>query len=511
MPDQIPDFFIPDKKEGEIPDFFIKEEPKKQSIIDQATDFIQNFPTNHPTLNRIISGPPESEWMPPDLAAHGGHLVGPGITKWPGVEKGFDWLANKIDPKSGVGGALQGGIAGGLQGIGNLIAGLGADPRTIIPGLPESAPLKPLEAISEVPPLKPIAAPVEIPPEKPIELAKPKPNEAIPELQSKPKPKYIVKDGKFVLSEPEKSIESDRTLATTNKPSNKPYLAGVTNSGNGIVYIQFDKRLGSDVTSQMVKDMFPDHQFEISKFKANPIRPDIQRFRLDMERYSPKAADDLVNSIGGEFRDWNSPLKPDNSSKLESTEPEQGKLEEFLKSEEGSLNLEKILDYFKSKFMNSEKPIELEQPIEEPTDPVIAKLTEAIKVAKPIREMQESLYSKERGERIAAVESVKEPGLGGYYKQLGKLKGELPKLQLDQFKLNDQEVDSLIDHISSGNITSFEKIRAKAGLVKLLTGEVPQRSELELLSRTMGPDFANTVMMHGGMLGPLPFRVLNET
>src|SRR6266581_6113934 len=65
---------------------------KSSSVIDQATDFIQNFPTNHPILNRIISGPPESEWMPPDLAAHGGHLAGPGITKWPGVEKGFNWL-----------------------------------------------------------------------------------------------------------------------------------------------------------------------------------------------------------------------------------------------------------------------------------------------------------------------------------------------------------------------------------------------------------------------------------
>lgn len=142
---------------------------------------------------------------------------------------------------------------------------------------------------------------------------------------------------------------------------------------------------------------------------------------------------------------------------------------------------------------------------------VVERLTHAISVAKPIREMQEELYTKERGRRIQAVERVKTKGLGGYYQQLGKLAGTLPKLELERFKLSPKDVDDLIDIISDAQITSWEKISAKGGLVKLLSGEVPQRSELALLTNAFGPEFGEQVMMHGGFLGPVPFTMLMRT
>jgi len=143
----------------------------------------------------------------------------------------------------------------------------------------------------------------------------------------------------------------------------------------------------------------------------------------------------------------------------------------------------------------------------------IGRLIEAIRTARPIREMQEEMYSRERGQRISAAESVKTPGLAGYYKQLGIMKGELPKTDYTGIDLTPVDTDRLIDAITnSRRITGFEKLSAKSGLMKILSGSgVPQRSELSVLSRVYGDQFGQTVMMHGGLLGKVPARAIVET
>jgi len=161
----------------------------------------------------------------------------------------------------------------------------------------------------------------------------------------------------------------------------------------------------------------------------------------------------------------------------------------------------------------------LQVPISPVTEPIrapqaaISKLTEAIRTARPIRELQEELYSRERGQRIAAFESVKDTGMKGAYSRMGKLAGELPKVDYEGLKLDNSDVDKLFDAIvNNQKITSWEKPTAIKGLSKILSGSgVPQRSELAVLSRVYGPEFGQTVMMHGGLLGPLPARAFVDT
>lgn len=69
-------------------------------------------------------------------------VVGGGQTEIPGVRKGANWLADKIDPPQGVGGYARGAAAGAIQGLGGLLA-TGADPSNVSPvhaGVPGAAP-----------------------------------------------------------------------------------------------------------------------------------------------------------------------------------------------------------------------------------------------------------------------------------------------------------------------------------------------------------------------------------
>lgn len=147
----------------------------------------------------------------------------------------------------------------------------------------------------------------------------------------------------------------------------------------------------------------------------------------------------------------------------------------------------------------------------------IAKLVAAVREAAPIREEQEKMYSMERAKRFAKASAIvkngKNPGFAGFYKQLNKLKGPLPRANYEGTSLTSAEGDSLVDAITaSPYLMEGEKIRAKMGLLKLIgKGDVPQRSELNLLRQVFGKEFDPIVEMHGGLGGPVKRDIIIKT
>src|SRR3972149_419668 len=142
----------------------------------------------------------------------------------------------------------------------------------------------------------------------------------------------------------------------------------------------------------------------------------------------------------------------------------------------------------------------------------VRKLIEVIKTARPIRQVQEQLYSTERGKRIAASKGVKEEGEAGFYKELGLMKGELPKTGFESVreKFEQIDIDNLFKAIRySDKLNDFQKLHARTGLAKLFGeygGEVPQRSELVLLEKVFGSELSQVIEMHGG-LGVIPGNI----
>ena len=126
---------------------------------------------------------------------------------------------------------------------------------------------------------------------------------------------------------------------------------------------------------------------------------------------------------------------------------------------------------------------------------------DALKEAKPIRKAQEALYTVERGKRLGEVIAVgkKVPGEAGFYKQLGELKGELPKVQYESIrtKVSQKNIDDLFQKIEDHPIVDpWDKIVAKNGLAKLFGargGQVPTEGELGLLNDIFGKDFVVAV------------------
>lgn len=172
------------------------------------------------------------------------------------------------------------------------------------------------------------------------------------------------------------------------------------------------------------------------------------------------------------------------------------------------------------------KPIEGPK-IEMPTTPNIPpenspvqKIIQAIKEAKPLRKEQEALYSAERSKRLGQVIGVGKnmKGEAGYFGQLSKLKGEMPKVQFDPIRTNlkQGEVDQLFNQIrDSKYITEWEKINAQTGLSKLLGkegGVIPTEGEIHLLNEVYGQEFTQALLdkrSRGAKLLDMAGNILN--
>ena len=137
-----------------------------------------------------------------------------------------------------------------------------------------------------------------------------------------------------------------------------------------------------------------------------------------------------------------------------------------------------------------------------PEEDPVQKIIQAIKEAKPLRKEQEALYTAERSKRLGQVIGVGKnmKGEAGYFGQLSKLKGELPKVQFEPIRTNlkQGEIDQLFNRIrDSKYITEWEKINAQTGLSKLLGkegGMIPTEGEIGLLSEVFGKDFVQAIL-----------------
>jgi len=132
----------------------------------------------------------------------------------------------------------------------------------------------------------------------------------------------------------------------------------------------------------------------------------------------------------------------------------------------------------------------------------VAKVTQAIKDAGPIRLAQENLFTAERSVRGKVIEKIgkAQPGEAGFFQQLGALKGSLPKVGFKGIRndVSQADVDGIYGMVSkSSAITEWEKITAKRGLSKLfgdVGGQVPTEGELTLMGKVFPQNFIKTIL-----------------
>ena len=135
------------------------------------------------------------------------------------------------------------------------------------------------------------------------------------------------------------------------------------------------------------------------------------------------------------------------------------------------------------------------------TSPV-QKVISALKEAESIRAKQETLYEKARSQKFAKLQSARKTAVGerGFYKELGALKGELPKVEFESIreKVGQEDIDALFQMIrESKKIGEWEKINAMQGLGKIFGefgGRVPTEGEIALLDQVFGKEFTKVIL-----------------
>ena len=129
----------------------------------------------------------------------------------------------------------------------------------------------------------------------------------------------------------------------------------------------------------------------------------------------------------------------------------------------------------------------------------LGRLVAAIKGAKPARAETEALRHEVRAKQAGELAGVFAKGRGeaGVPEALGKLKGTLPKVDVEpvrpQFTPDDiLELSRQIDF--SQDIPSFTKLNTHRAFTNLLNGELPTKSELKLLDVVFGEKLTQAIL-----------------
>jgi len=135
-------------------------------------------------------------------------------------------------------------------------------------------------------------------------------------------------------------------------------------------------------------------------------------------------------------------------------------------------------------------------------DKSVNKIIDALTEAKPLRKQQETIYTKERGKRLAGALNVRQniKGEAGFFAEKAQLKGEIKKVEFESIrnKLSQGDIDNLFTKLTdSPLISDWDKFSAREGLSKLLGetgGKVPTKGEINLLNKVFGEDFTKAVL-----------------
>ncbi len=138
---------------------------------------------------------------------------------------------------------------------------------------------------------------------------------------------------------------------------------------------------------------------------------------------------------------------------------------------------------------------------EPPSGGVIERLTAALNNAGKLTAEQKALYTQARREKLGGVGEARATTSGeeGLHAELSQLRGEMPKVDFegvrDQF--TPEEVTSLFDTVKDHpKLGMYTSIRARVGLAKLLDGQLPTQSEINLLSEVFPKDFVRAALKH---------------
>lgn len=127
-----------------------------------------------------------------------------------------------------------------------------------------------------------------------------------------------------------------------------------------------------------------------------------------------------------------------------------------------------------------------------------SKLAQIIKVAKPAQRETAALRSQEMSRRVAAGADILSRGRGeeAFQAARGPLAGQQPVAQFEPPRgvLRIDEVSDLFNSIADSDLRFLDRINAGKGLEKIMDGQLPTRSEVVLLEKVFGTDFAQTVL-----------------
>jgi hypothetical protein len=150
----------------------------------------------------------------------------------------------------------------------------------------------------------------------------------------------------------------------------------------------------------------------------------------------------------------------------------------------------------------------------------VNKLRESLSKAQKLRGRQEQLYTAERSKRIQKVLESRQKlgGEAGYYEELSKLKGEMPKVEYESIKdsMSQTDIDNLFNAIKESNaIGDWEKLPAQKGLAKMFGefgGTVPTEKELELIGKVFPKEIVEELLSKRDimkLIGTGVFETLN--